>query len=748
MILKLEKWGTRWGEGLPVGNGHTGAMVYGSPINEHIVLSENTFFSGEKSGNDNQEDAHLAFYKMRELLKKEKFKEAKEVGRGFIGRRNNYGTNLPVGTINIDYELEKEDIDKYQRLLALEEGLISSKCFIHGGEVRNEAFISHPDKVMIYHQQAAGRVINCKLKFACSNSYGNVTATDEGMPSLKFDCEARETLHSDGMTGVVLRGNISVITDGICSVENKDLTIKAASWFRLYIKMVTDYGEDDFYAACKQQEKELRHLLSEDYEAVKERHRKDFTAYMKRSRLELEGEEDISRIYQYGRYLLLSSSREDSKLPAHLQGAWNDNVACQIGWTCDMHLDINTQMNYWPAEVTNLAETTDPLVNWITDMLVPSGRVTARKSYGINGWAAEIVSNAWGFTAPYWALEISPMPTGGVWILTHMWEHYLFGRDKVFLREHFYPQLENAVEFFIDYLFWDENHEAYIGGPSMSPENSFVVGEEIYQVSNGCTFEMIMIRELFDIFLKCTQELHIENTLVDRVGEMIERLLPYQILEDGRIAEWMHSYPSSDSQHRHTSHLLGVYPFSQITPYKSKKLSNAVRKTMEDKLIREKGWEDTGWARALLILYSARLGDGEYAYQHVKAMMDRLREPNDMIIHPPTRGAMSFDNVYELDGNTGLTAAIAEMIIQSHDGVIRLLPALPAHWKKGKLLGVRIRGGALADIVWSDGALASITLYSEQDSRFVISYKEQVKEVLVESKKKTKLNGIVFGGEA
>ncbi len=741
MKIFCEKPAVKWGEALPIGNGHTGGMVYSGTQEDRIDLSENTFFSGKKSLENNRRDAHKAFYHMRAQLMKNDFDGAQHSCEEFIGHRRNYGTNLPVGALSIKYGHEFPKVESYGRNLDILDGVIESDYLYENCTFRRTVFASHPHKVLAYRvcSDKAGS-IHLTAGFEGAGASCKVAAAGSG---LDFIVKAHENMHSDGKTGVKLCGHIAVVTDGHVEISDK-IHVSDASEVIFFIGMSTNFKNR------KKSEIILENLRahvtrsgSDGWEAIYTRHVQDINRCMGRVDLQIQSKYRTGKantciplMFQYGRYLLLSSSREDSKLPAHLQGIWNDNVACRIGWTCDMHLDINTQMNYWPSEVTNLPETAEPLFRWIEEELVPSGRITARESYALDGWAAEIVSNSWGFTAPYWAPPISPCPTGGVWILTHMWEHYLTSRDENFLRYRAYSVIREAAAFFADYVFEDPLTGVLTSGPSVSPENAFSVNGKDYHSSNGCTYEILMIRELFSIFLQSSRILGIEDDLVSKAANAITRLLPYKIQSDGKIAEWSHKFGSSDLQHRHTSHLLGLFPFAQITPEKTPELAEAAAVSIQEKLDPSESWEDTGWARSLMTLYAARLHDGEAAYKHIESMLEHLHQENFMVIHPPTRGAGAFDNVYELDGNTGLTSAIAEMLVQSHDGVLQLLPALPDSWESGRITGLIARGGIAVDLYWAGGMLTRAEFSSQKDMNCTISYKGNKALMICKNKEK------------
>lgn len=735
MRLIYEKPASRWGEALPLGNGQIGAMVYGGVNCEEIDLTEHTFYSGEVEKSANQEGAAEAFQKMRKAEQTGNYDQVHQEAEKFIGRRENYGTHLPTGKLYVKYQIENT-VQRYERGLELETG----KAWVlrEGDEVRifEEIRTSHPDKVLMISIECSCKT-DLKLWFEPYNQEGGMKPAEDG---IRFFADAFETLHCDRKCGVHLEGAVKVVTDGLQEWEKNGLWIRNCRTAQVYVAMETNFEDSALPELCMYQTALDRcaNAVQKGSAEVIRSHEEDMKQFTNGTRLEIEGTDSVSRkiplAFQYGRYLLFCSSREDSKLPAHLQGIWNDNVACRIGWTCDMHLDINTQMNYWPAEFSGMEFTIEPLYRWIEQRLVPEGRKTARLSYGMHGWVGEIVSNAWGYAAPYWASPIAPCPTGGVWILTHIWEHYLYTQDQEFLKKVF-PLIEEAAEFFLDYVYQTETG-AYTCGPAVSPENSFLYKGNARQISSGCTYEILMIRELFSIYKKASDALGMsKRERYARITEISEKLLPYRILENGCIAEWNHDLPEADPQHRHTSHLLGLFPFAQITPEETPDLCEAAEKTLQRKLTPIENWEDTGWARSMLMLYEARLQNGENAYAHICYMMEHLLEPNFMVYHPPTRGAAAFDHVYELDGNTGLCSCIGEMLIQSHRNRIRLLPALPKAWRNGKVFSFHARGNLEIDLEWRDGEFQRAVLKSKTPQTVSVCWRDFDCSVRVENER-------------
>ncbi len=731
MKLIYKEPATRWGEALPLGNGQIGAMIYGGDLLEKICLTENTFFSGEAEKEANQNNAAMAFQKMRKAARENDYIKVHQEAAHFIGKRENYGTHLPTGDLWIRYQC-RDGLKEFERGLEIDQGRAWVSRQYGKIRILEEVRVSHPDKVMMITIDSSEKT-GFSVCFDPYNGEGECEGEENGF---RFFVNAYETIHCDQKTGVHLEGAFQLKTDGKTCFHDGQMEISDSTHTTIYLAMETDFGQknksgDDLYCTAKKRCTDARGL-SERF--LIERHEKDMEKLTKGTKIELKGTDELSEkiplLFQYGRYLLFCSSREDSKLPAHLQGIWNDNVACRIGWTCDMHLDINTQMNYWPAEFSGLSDSATPLFRWIRDILLPEGRRTAKISYGMEGWVGELVSNAWGYAAPYWSDTISPCPTGGVWILTHLWEHYLYTEDKEFLRDQAFPMIDEAVRFFEQYVYETDNGE-YTCGPSISPENSFLYQGKNCQISSGCTYEILMIRELFQIYLKASDILEKKkDRRYKKIQELCKKLLPYRILKDGCIAEWNHDLPEVDPQHRHTSHLLGLFPFSQITPEETPELCRAAEQTISKKLTPEEKWEDTGWARSMLMLYEARLHNGEKAYAHMRSMIEHLLEPNQMVYHPPTRGAGAFDNVYELDGNTGLCTCIGEMLVQSHGGRLRLLPALPDEWKEGIVTGFHVRGNVTVDLKWKAGKLTEAVLYSSQNCKQTVVWDK--KEIRLE----------------
>lgn len=426
---------------------------------------------------------------------------------------------------------------------------------------------------------------------------------------------------------------------------------------------------------------------------------------------------------------MISGTNEKS-MPLNLQGLWSNQL--QTPWNGDYHLNINLQMNYWPAEVCNLSELHRPLIDF-TRALVPSGEKTAKTFYNADGWVAHMMSNPWYYTAPGEHASWGATNTGGAWLCEHIWEHYSFNRDEEYLRS-VYPILAGAAEFFLTSMIREPKNGWLVTAPSSSPENAFYLpdSEEPVFVCMGPTMDVQIIKELFTNTLKASEILEIEDFVTKRIREVIDQLPPMQISSNGYLQEWLEDYREQDPKHRHVSHLYGLYPSDQISPEVTPDLAEAARKTLN-----RRGDEGTGWSRAWKINFWARLHDGDRAYKLLKSLLEpaygdgvNMRSgggtyPNLFCAHPP----------FQIDGNFGGTSGIAEMLIQSHNGYINLLPALPGKWSDGSFKGLRARGGAEIDAKWENSRLTEAIIKAEVSNSFKIKTPDYVTSVTANGKK-------------
>lgn len=752
-ILMYKQPAGNWKEALPLGNGRLGAMDFGGAWRETLQLDESTYWSGEASEENNRADSRELLAQIREALLEEDYERADELGHGFVGNKNNYGTNLPVGNFYIDCfpegrpEKEWEEaagadtVTDFVRRLYLEEAR-SEVSFKAGGSIyRREVFLSNPAQAAVIHMDTRpGKPF--ALRIRVEGIASRVGITEERQQDYLIRGQARETLHSDGLTGVNLAGRIRVVTDGYHHLEESGIWVENATRATLLVDLETDMFQPDPEETAGRR---LEEAWQKGYERLRQEHIQDVSALYNRMDISLgaedmrelptderlrkqtEGKEDpglAALLFQYGRYLLIASSREDSPLPTHMGGIWNDNIYNNIDCTQDMHVDMNLQMQYWLAALCALPECYQPAFAYMRDILVPSGEKTAAGVYGAKGWTAHVVTNPWGFTSLGWSYNWGVWSLGGVWCAALIWDYYEFTGDKDFLRE-WWPALKGAAEFAADYVFPDEKSGFYMTGPSYSPENMFSVDGKEYFLSLSTTCDCILVREILDIIAKGYQELSLErDSFLEKCVEIRENLPPYRIGSRGQLQEWFHDFDEPIPNHRHTSHLLGLYPFSQIRPEEQPQLAQAayesIRRRLED-------FEITSWGMNMLMGYYARLCDGEKALAIYQDTLRRLVKPNLSSVMSDETSMWA--GTWELDGNTGLTASMAEMLVQSHGDVIRILPALPDEWRNGYVKGICLRGGQKADIYWRDGIPEKVVFVCGKDEKRLLCYGDQKQEI-------------------
>ena len=536
-----------WREAMPLGNGRLGAMVYGGIAHEKIDLSELTFFSGEKSLNNITGSKADDVQQVKNLLQNKDYQKASMQQEKLLGNKLNYGTNLPVGSLYLDFDGLDNGAKDYRNELDLSTAVLKTTYQYNRTAYKRTSFVSNPDQLFIMKIEADRENAIC-MKLSWDGIENPHKCEIDQRMDMVLESKAYETLQSDGKTGVILDGRIRVIASNAKITEGKQcLYIKGADSLIILVAANTNYKNENPKQLCCDQ---LDLAVDRGWESLLQRHMEDYQTLFQRVSFELhsdgadysecttynriqkvrEGKQDlglISLLFHYGRYLFISSSRADSPLPTHLQGVWNDNIACRIAWTCDMHLDINTQMNYWPGEILDLSECNNPLFQWIENCLMPSGQLTAKALYGLDGWTAHIFSNPWGYTAPGWGECWGLHVTGGAWIATHLWEHFLYTRDMGFLEKEVFPVYTGLIRFFEGYLTKDPESGYLLPGPSISPENFFVVDGELCAVSMGATSDVIIIREILQNFLEMCQLLKKEKELADKARQVLEGLPPF-----------------------------------------------------------------------------------------------------------------------------------------------------------------------------------------------------------------------------
>ncbi|WP_183788423.1 glycoside hydrolase family 95 protein [Tunturiibacter gelidoferens] len=751
----------RWLEALPIGNGRIGGMVYGGVTRERIALTESTVWSGAPGVSDINPGGASHLDKMRSLLFQGDYVQARKLCEEcLLSHPTSFGTNLPL----LDLVLElthRGDPSQYRRTLDLDEGVARVEYRADGNRFTREVFSSNPDGVLVVNLRSdtPGHV-SLKMIFESIKLPGKIVRF--GSDTLIFRGHAFESMHSDGKQGVEVECCARLLhVGGVITSGEEHLQINNADAVTLIVAIATSYGGHVPEMDCA---KALQGTTSKSYAELRRNHIADHQTLFRRVQIDLGSRAGAKRIptdqrrrsleagvsdpglcalfFQYGRYLTSAGSRANSPLPLALQGIWNDGLASSMGWTDDFHLDINTEQNYWLAEVGNLTESQLPLFTLIEQM-IGSGRRTARSLYGVRGWVSHVVTNPWGYTAPGWGLGWGIFVTSGIWISLQMWEHFRFTQDIEFLRERVYPVLKEAAEFFIAYMVEHPKHGWLVTGPSDSPENWFrtTSGAECSE-SMGPTCDRVLVYALFSICLEIQGRLAIDSSFGSELRRAREKLPPFQIGHYGQLQEWLEDFEEAQPNHRHTSHLIALYPENQISPEKTPELANAARVTLERR-INQPDWEDTEWSRANLVNYYARLWDGEAAHRHLVGLIGKATEDN-LLTYSRGGVAGATQNIFAVDGNTAGAAGLAEMLLQSQGDFLHLLPALPVAWSDGRVSGLCARGGFQVDMRWRSKRLISATISSKRGGTCNVRYRSTVLSIRVERGGKVCLTEMSF----
>lgn len=737
-----------WMESLPIGNGRLGAMTYGGIEEEKLALNESTMWSGQYNENQNKPFGREKMNQLRKLFFEGKLSEGNRIaGDNLHGNQTSFGTHLPIGDLKMQFIYPEGKVTGYRRSLSLDEA-VSSVSFNSGGvNYKREYFATNPDNVLVLRLTADKQksiTMNMGLDLM---RQADLSVEDN---QLVFTGKVDFPLHGPG--GVCFEGRIAVLADnGEVKMEQSGVGIKEADAVTLIVDVRTDYKSPDYKTLCADG---VKKAAAKSYDELKQAHIKDYNTLYNRVSIHFgqeanralptdvrwkqvkEGKTDTgldALFFQYGRYLTIASSRENSPLPIALQGFFNDNKACNMGWTNDYHLDINTEQNYWAANVGNLAECNAPLFTYIKD-LAHHGAKTAEVVYGCKGWTAHTTANVWGYTPASSTIIWGLFPMAGSWIASHLWTQYEFTQDKQYLAETAYPLLKGNAQFILDFLAKDPKSGYLMTGPSISPENWFrtVGGEEmVASMMPACDRELA-----YEILSNCVQASEILDTdreFADSLRTAIVQLPPIQLRANGAIREWFEDFEEAHPNHRHTSHLLALYPFSQITLEKTPELAEAARKTIENRLSAE-NWEDTEWSRANMICMYARLKDAQEAYKSVQLLQGKLSRENLMTVSPGGIAGAEGD-IYSFDGNPAGTAGMAEMLIQNHEGYVEFLPCLPIEWKDGGFKGLCLKGGAEATAEWTNAVINKASLKATADQVLKVKIPQGKKyRVLLNSK--------------